>query len=84
MSENLLDRVTLNPDICHGKPTIREMRYPVELILELLAAGMSHQEISDATGMPLGTVKTHARRGILQVREHLGLGSTQLSKEVKA
>jgi RNA polymerase sigma-70 factor (ECF subfamily) len=38
--------------------------------------GWSHQEISDATGMPLGTVKTHARRGLLQVREFLGLDST--------
>jgi RNA polymerase sigma-70 factor, ECF subfamily len=34
--------------------------------------GLSHQEISDATGMPIGTVKTHARRGLLQVRENLG------------
>lgn len=46
--------------------------------------GMSHQEISEATGMPLGTVKTHARRGILQVREFLGVGGTQLSQEARA
>lgn len=45
MSENLLLRITLDPDICHGKPVIRHMRYPVEMILDLLAAGMSHQEI---------------------------------------
>jgi hypothetical protein len=32
--------------------------------------------------MPLGTVKTHARRGILQAREILGLGSTETRKEV--
>lgn len=43
--------------------------------------GMSHQEISDATGMPLGTVKTHARRGLLQAREILGYGENPL-KEV--
>ncbi|MFN0280267.1 MAG: RNA polymerase sigma factor [Pyrinomonadaceae bacterium] len=49
-----------------------------------IVQGMSHQEISEATGMPLGTVKTHARRGILQVREHLGLNGTQLSQEVRA
>jgi RNA polymerase sigma factor (sigma-70 family) len=46
--------------------------------------GMSHQEIADRTGMPLGTVKTHARRGILQAREFLGLGSADLGKEVSA
>ena len=46
--------------------------------------GLSHQEISDATGMPLGTVKTHARRGILQAREILGLGKSEMKKEVTA
>lgn len=43
--ENLLNRITLNPEICHGKPTIRNMRYPVELILDLLSSGMSSQDI---------------------------------------
>jgi len=37
----------MNPEICFGKPTIRNMRYPVELILELLSAGMTTQEILD-------------------------------------
>lgn len=45
MEKSLLQRITLNPDICHGKPTIRNRRYPVELILDLLSAGMTHQEI---------------------------------------
>ncbi|MBS4027150.1 MAG: DUF433 domain-containing protein [Ignavibacteriales bacterium] len=43
--ENLLTRITINPNICHGKPTIRNMRYPVEMILDLLSAGMTAQEI---------------------------------------
>ena len=43
--KELLNRITVNQDICHGKPTIRGMRYPVELILDLLSAGMTHQEI---------------------------------------
>lgn len=38
--------------------------------------GMSHQEIADATGMPIGTVKSHARRGLMQIREVLGLGES--------
>ena len=42
---NLLNRITINPDICHGKPSIRNMRYPVEMILDLLSAGMTHGEI---------------------------------------
>jgi uncharacterized protein (DUF433 family) len=43
--ENLLKRITINSDICHGKPTIRNMRYPVEMILDLLSSGMSTEEI---------------------------------------
>ena len=39
------ERITIDPDICHGKPTIRGLRYPVEMILELLSAGMSNDEI---------------------------------------
>ncbi|MCL4828425.1 MAG: DUF433 domain-containing protein [Caldilinea sp.] len=41
----LLKRITIDPEICHGKPCIRGLRYPVEVILELLSAGMSSQEI---------------------------------------
>jgi uncharacterized protein (DUF433 family) len=43
--ENLLKRITINSEICHGKPTIRNMRYPVEMILDLLSSGMSTEEI---------------------------------------
>jgi len=42
-----IDRITVNPDICHGKPTIRNMRYPVEMVLDLLSSGMTHQEIME-------------------------------------
>ena len=45
MQTELLKRITLNPDICFGKPTIRNMRYPVEMILDLLSAGMTNAEI---------------------------------------
>lgn len=41
----LINRITINPEICHGKPTVRNMRYPVELILDLLSSGMTSQEI---------------------------------------
>jgi len=42
---NLLDRITINPAICHGKPTIRGLRYPVDMLLDLLAAGATTEEI---------------------------------------
>jgi uncharacterized protein (DUF433 family) len=35
----------MDPEICHGKPTIRGLRYPVETILELLSSGMTSEEI---------------------------------------
>ncbi len=38
-------RITINPTICHGKPCIRGLRYPVEMILELLSSGMATEEI---------------------------------------
>jgi uncharacterized protein (DUF433 family) len=42
---SLLSRITMNPNICHGKPTVRNMRYPVTMILDLLSAGMSVEEL---------------------------------------
>ncbi|MEM7769351.1 MAG: DUF433 domain-containing protein [Cyanobacteria bacterium P01_A01_bin.37] len=45
MNESLLERITIDLDICHGKPCIRGLRYPVEFLLELLSSGMSHDEI---------------------------------------
>lgn len=47
MKNPLLKRITVNPDICHGKPTIRNKRYTVDLILDLLSAGSTHTEILD-------------------------------------
>jgi uncharacterized protein (DUF433 family) len=40
-----LDRITSSPDICHGQPTVRGLRYTVESLLELLSAGMSIDEV---------------------------------------
>ena len=45
MRPNLLHRITINPEICHGTPTVRNMRYPVSMILDLLSAGMTTEEL---------------------------------------
>ena len=45
MDSQLLSRITINPEICHGKPTIRNKRYTVDLLLDLLSAGSTHEEI---------------------------------------
>ena len=40
-----LSRITADPEVCHGKPVIRGLRYPVEFILEYLAAGDSFDDV---------------------------------------
>lgn len=45
MESSHINRITINPEICHGKPTIRGKRYTVDLILDLLSAGSTHAEI---------------------------------------
>jgi len=45
MQQDLLNRITIDPNICHGKPTIRGLRYPVDNMLELLASGMTIDEL---------------------------------------
>jgi uncharacterized protein (DUF433 family) len=42
---NLLERITIDTNICHGKACIRHMRWPVEVIIDLIASGMSFDNI---------------------------------------
>ena len=56
--ESLITRITINSEICHGKPTVRNMRYPVEMILDLLSSGMSSAEIiEDYPALVLDDIK---------------------------
>ena len=41
----LLNRITSDPEICHGKPCIRGMRWPVEVIIDMLGSDMTIEEI---------------------------------------
>jgi uncharacterized protein (DUF433 family) len=43
--DTLLSRITIDPAVCHGKPCVRGLRYPVEMLLDLLSSGMTHDEI---------------------------------------
>jgi len=43
--KSIADRITIDPEICHGKPCIRGMRWTVEVILDMLGSGMSIEEI---------------------------------------
>ena len=44
-SDDLMTRITVDPDVCHGKPCVRSLRYPVETILEYLAGGDSVEDL---------------------------------------
>lgn len=53
------ERITINPNVCNGRPTIRNMRFTVAQLLELLAAGMSESEIlADYSYLEEGDIKS--------------------------
>jgi uncharacterized protein (DUF433 family) len=59
-------RITIEPNICHGKPCVRGMRYPVETVLQWLASGMTTAEIladyEDLTKEDIQAVLAYAAR----------------------
>lgn len=40
-----IERITTDPEICHGKPCIRGMRWPVEVLIDMIGSGMSIEQI---------------------------------------
>lgn len=43
--DGLLSRITIDPAVCHGKPCVRGLRYPVEMLLDLLSSGMTFEQV---------------------------------------
>ena len=81
-----LEDITTEPGVSYDKDmetcaeaalaarALNQLRPEQQKVLQLAVyQGLSHQEIAQATGMPLGTVKTHVRRGLIQIREALGV-----------
>lgn len=68
------DGPELSDEVSRVSGAMQELRPSQRQVLELsLVHGRSHQQIADTTGMALGTVKSHARRGLMRVRELLGV-----------
>lgn len=75
--EQLLSRITIDPGICHGKPCIRGLRYPVESMLEYLAGGDTIEdllrEFPDLERADLLACLAFARRALEQRSQHLAV-----------
>ncbi|MEO6596101.1 MAG: sigma-70 family RNA polymerase sigma factor [Planctomycetota bacterium] len=68
------DAVEVQDEVQRAKQALAQLRPEQREVLDLaLGHGRTHQEISAAIGIPLGTVKSHARRGLIRLREMLGI-----------
>lgn len=74
IKESVPDRGS-QPDLCaeasQAARALEQLRPEQRKVLVATCQGMSHGEIAEETGMPLGTVKAHARRGLLSIRAAL-------------
>ena len=72
-SKDYAQQMQMHVEAKEAAEAMKELRPEQRQVLSLsIFQGLSHQEISNLTGMPIGTVKTHARRGLMQIREILG------------
>jgi len=68
--EQLLQRISINPDICFGKPCVRGHRIWVSLVLDLLASGATEAEIlDDYPGLQPEDIKACIAYGAEMARE---------------
>jgi RNA polymerase sigma-70 factor (ECF subfamily) len=71
--ETHVERTEICDDAERARRAMKELRPEQQDVLKLAVyEGLSHQQIATTTGLPLGTVKTHARRGLIRLRELLG------------
>lgn len=68
------DNVDMREEAARAREAMQQLRPEQREVLELaLGHGQSHQEIAATVGIPLGTVKSHARRGLIRLRQMLGV-----------
>ena len=82
-----MQRITIDPAICHGKPNVRGLRYPVETILELLSSGMTYDEIladyEDLEREDILAVLAYTAR-LSQVKRIETLAAASLARETRS
>jgi RNA polymerase sigma-70 factor (ECF subfamily) len=73
------DSVELHDEVQKATAALAQLRPEQREVLDLaLGHGRTHQEIAAAIGIPLGTVKSHARRGLMKLRELLGVEAPEV------
>ena len=78
--DQLLERITVDPEICFGKPCIRGMRWPVVLLLELMASDMTEEEIlADHPQLEREDLKAAIAYGASRLRGVLPASSRKLA-----
>lgn len=66
------DPLEVGDEVARARAVLAELVPAQRRVLELAVChGLTHQEVADRTGLPLGTVKTYVRRGLMHVRERL-------------
>jgi RNA polymerase sigma factor (sigma-70 family) len=69
------DRIEVEDEAAKAAAVLGELREEERRVIQMAVyQGLTHEEISAATGLPIGTVKTHIRRGLIRVRERLAAG----------
>ena len=77
------ERVDAGDEAALAATALRELRPEQQQVLKLaVLQGLTHQEVSEKLNLPLGTVKTHVRRGLIRLRELLGGPSAAPQQEV--
>ena len=65
----------VNDEAARAASALGELRGEQQQVIRMaIYGGLTHEEIATTTGLPLGTVKTHIRRGLMRIREMLGGG----------
>jgi RNA polymerase sigma-70 factor (ECF subfamily) len=81
-SSAVTDTIELQEEAERVRVVMGRLRHDERRVLEMsLVNGLTHSEISEATSLRLGTVKTHARRGLNRLREMLGVDHSSSTPE---
>ena len=77
-------RVLVNDEAAHARVMMRHLSPTEQEVLSLaIDQGMTHTDIAERTKLPLGTVKSHARRGLTRLRELLMRASPELKGDLR-